>query len=260
MTKDELQVILEKHKLWLQGNKEGVRADLSYANLRYADLEGANLSVADLSFANLEGANLSIAYLGRANLSGADLEGANLSDAYLENANLSDAYLKNANLDGADLIGAYLEDAYLSGANLESVNLRGANLRGADLEDANLEDADLRGANLEDAYLEGAIMIKSERKILMKEHEDFKESVMAEHTADIVNEPKHYARWVIEPITYIMRNGFEFWRGNIIKYASRAGYKLYEGKTQVESEIIDLKKARRYIDMRINQLEGKDKL
>jgi hypothetical protein len=95
---------------------------------------------------------------------------------------------------------------------------------------------------------------------LIAEQENFKESVMAEHTSDIVNEPKHYARWVIEPITYIMRNGFEFWRGNIIKYASRAGYKLYEGKTQVESEIIDLKKARRYIDMRINQLEGKDKL
>ena len=29
--------------------------------------------------------------------------------------------------------------------------------------------------------------------------EDFKETVMAEHTADIVNEPKHYARWKIEP-------------------------------------------------------------
>ena len=103
-------------------------------------------------------------------------------------------------------------------------------------------------------------MIKSEWKRLVKKHEDFEEGVMAEHTADIVNEPKHYARWIIEPITYIMRNGFEFWRGNIIKYASRAGYKLYEGKTQVESEIIDLEKAERYCRMRINQLEGKDKL
>ncbi len=77
---------------------------------------------------------------------------------------------------------------------------------------------------------------------------------------DIVAEPKHYARWVIEPITYIMMNGFEFWRGNIVKYASRAGYKLYEGKTQMESEIIDLQKVIRYSEMRINQLEGKDKL
>ena len=103
-------------------------------------------------------------------------------------------------------------------------------------------------------------MIKSEWNRLTKKYEDFEEMVLAEHTADIVNEPKHYARWTIEPITYIMRNGFEFWRGNIVKYASRAGYKMYEGKTQVESEIIDLEKVIRYSQMRINQLNGEDKL
>ena len=103
-------------------------------------------------------------------------------------------------------------------------------------------------------------MIKSEWNRLVKEREDFRENVLAEHTSDIVNEPKHYARWAIEPITYIMRNGFEFWRGNIVKYASRAGYKMYEGKTQVQSEIIDLEKVQRYCQMRINQLNGEDKL
>jgi len=103
-------------------------------------------------------------------------------------------------------------------------------------------------------------VIKSEWDRLVKERENFRENVLAEHTADIVNEPKHYARWAIEPITYIMRNGFEFWRGNIVKYASRAGYKLYEGKTQVESEVIDLEKVQRYCQMRINQLNGEEKL
>lgn len=77
---------------------------------------------------------------------------------------------------------------------------------------------------------------------------------------DIVQEPSHYARWTIEPITFTMQNSFEFWRGNIVKYVSRAGYKLYEGKSQVESEIIDLEKVIRYSEMRINQLKGKDKL
>jgi|TARA_R110000744_G_scaffold278452_1_gene390709 hypothetical protein len=100
-------------------------------------------------------------------------------------------------------------------------------------------------------------MILSEWKRLS---EDFSETVSAEHSDDIVNEPAHYARWKIEPITYIMRNGFEFWRGNIIKYSSRAGFKLYEGKTQVESEVIDLEKVIRYANMRINQLNGEEKL
>jgi hypothetical protein len=83
---------------------------------------------------------------------------------------------------------------------------------------------------------------------------------MTQDNEGIVNEPKHYARWVIEPITYIMLNGFEFWRGNIVKYASRAGFKLYEGKTQEESEIIDLQKVIRYSEMRINQINKKEKL
>ena len=77
---------------------------------------------------------------------------------------------------------------------------------------------------------------------------------------DLVEGPSHYTRWVIQPITFIMRNGMEFWRGNIIKYASRAGFKMYEGKTQVESEIIDLEKVVRYAQMRINQLNGEETL
>lgn len=73
---------------------------------------------------------------------------------------------------------------------------------------------------------------------------------------DVVTKPSHYTRWVIEPVTFVMRNGFEFWRGNIIKYASRAGYKLYPNQDERESEITDLKKVIRYAEMRINQLEG----
>jgi hypothetical protein len=71
-----------------------------------------------------------------------------------------------------------------------------------------------------------------------------------------VKQPSHYTRWKIEPAEFIMRNGMEFWRGNIIKYAARAGFKAYEGKTEVESEILDLEKVSRYVEMRINQLKG----
>ena len=74
----------------------------------------------------------------------------------------------------------------------------------------------------------------------------------------IVTRPAHYAKWVIEPITFIMRNKMEFWRGNIIKYATRAGAKLYDGMDEVQSEITDLEKVRRYAEMRINELKGED--
>lgn len=79
-------------------------------------------------------------------------------------------------------------------------------------------------------------------------------------TEDIVERPSHYTRYPIQPINFIMRNGMEFWRGNIIKYATRAGYKTYDDHTESESEITDLKKVIRYAEMRINQLNGKVEL
>ena len=59
----ELQTILEKHKLWLQCEVGGERAnltgaDLTRANLTGADLTGADLTRANLTWANLTGADL----------------------------------------------------------------------------------------------------------------------------------------------------------------------------------------------------------
>jgi len=78
--------------------------------------------------------------------------------------------------------------------------------------------------------------------------------------SDIIVKPSHYTKWAIEPITFIMRNKMEFWRGNIIKYAARAGSKRYDGKDAVQSEITDLRKATRYAEMRINELNGEIEL
>ena len=74
----ELQIILEKHKRWLNGEYGGERADL-----RDADLNGANLRGADLRKADLGGADLR-----ESDLSGADLRKADLGGAYLNGANM----------------------------------------------------------------------------------------------------------------------------------------------------------------------------
>lgn len=129
----ELYEIISNHKLWLMGEPNGIRADLSDADLSYANLYGDNLRYADLS-----GADLSGAYIEDANLEYANLSGANLSDAVLEDANLG-----HANLYGANLYGANLIDTDLYGADL-----RNADLRDADLAYANLMNADLSYANL----------------------------------------------------------------------------------------------------------------
>lgn len=73
---------------------------------------------------------------------------------------------------------------------------------------------------------------------------------------DLVNHPGHYTKWAIEPITFIMENNLPFHAGNIVKYSVRAGSKQYDGMSIEESEIVDLRKAIRYAEMRINQIRG----
>ena len=69
---------------------------------------------------------------------------------------------------------------------------------------------------------------------------------------DPIVQPSHFESYKIEPINFMMLYDLCFWVGNVVKYVVRAGYK--EGV----DEVTDLLKARRYIDMRLNQLEGKN--
>ena len=72
----------------------------------------------------------------------------------------------------------------------------------------------------------------------------------------IINNPDHYSCYVVEPAEYIMANDMEFWRGSIIKYASRAGLKKYPEISARESERLDLLKAMRFCEMRLHMLQN----
>ena len=98
ITRNELEIILRKHKLWLIDNSDGQRADL-----RDADLLGADLRWADLRWADLQGADLRMANLWGADLRMADLRMANLLGARLNEADFFGANLQRADLRGMDL-------------------------------------------------------------------------------------------------------------------------------------------------------------
>ena len=144
ITAEQLNEILTKHAEWVNSSgAKGVRAnfwnaDLSGADLRYADLRGACLWNANLWGANLGCANLGGADLRDANLWNADLRGANLGGADLNDADLSSAFLRGADLRYASLGCADLRYADLRDANLKYAILEGANLGGADLCDAKI--------------------------------------------------------------------------------------------------------------------------
>jgi uncharacterized protein YjbI with pentapeptide repeats len=99
-TKEELNEILENHKLWLNGDG-GSRADLSGANLRGAKLSYSDLRGADLRYSNLRGADLSGANLRHSDLRDTDLRYSDLSGADLRYSDLSGADLSDTDLSGA---------------------------------------------------------------------------------------------------------------------------------------------------------------
>ena len=77
--------------------------------------------------------------------------------------------------------------------------------------------------------------------------------------ADKIKHPSHYFRFKIEPITFVMQNNIPYAEGNAIKYICRWRYKHDTKEAQIE----DLKKAKQYIDLLIEQEtqpEGKIKL
>jgi hypothetical protein len=64
---------------------------------------------------------------------------------------------------------------------------------------------------------------------------------------DLVNRPRHYASFEIEPVEFVSRNGLDFLRGNAIKYLCRA---FLKGGAE------DLKKALRYVQMALEHHYG----
>ena len=73
--------------------------------------------------------------------------------------------------------------------------------------------------------------------------------------ADLIKNPKHYSRFKIEPADYAMDNELPHHVGSIIKYATRAGHKLYTGCDRLHSEKIDLQKAIEWAEKRIEKID-----
>lgn len=79
-----------------------------------------------------------------------------------------------------------------------------------------------------------------------------------EQQDDKVHKPSHYDRHAIEPITFIMKNDLDFASGNAVKYIMRAGHKVYDGLSPLDSHVTDIRKAIRYLEMKINLITNQE--
>jgi uncharacterized protein YjbI with pentapeptide repeats len=157
-------------------------ADLSYADLRFAKLQGANLartnlSFALLSYANLRSASFSSSYMGGADLSYVNspvdfwdhLDALSREDSREDSVDLTMTNLKGANLEFsrlkyAHLFGAHLEDANLHRSDLTGADLTSASFTHANLRNAILTDVSVSGKELKDAYMDKSTIMPGVRR------------------------------------------------------------------------------------------------
>lgn len=147
LTKEELNEILENHRLCLETNFNN--GELAFFN--GIDLSGVVLDGRDLSFAKFENVCLR----------GASLCGAKLRYAFSQNVDLI-----GANLEGAGIQRVSMKKTDLLNANLKNVNLLHAWLNDVDFGWADLSGADFYEANLVDTKLDGVLTDESTQWLL----------------------------------------------------------------------------------------------
>ena len=174
-TQEELEDAIEKHKMYLKGQRGGARAVIKYRNLSGLDFNQCDLSHADFTGSALISANLSHCKFEAACFFACDLRNSDLRHTGFNRADFRGAYVAGANLTGADLANADMREGKImhrgkqgeltdrkrsggigaktifTGARLSDTNMTGAQARSADF-----SDADMTGVVLQDADLEGA--------------------------------------------------------------------------------------------------------
>jgi uncharacterized protein YjbI with pentapeptide repeats len=120
ITQRQLNAIIAKHKLYLDGIDVNARAvfrginlsgldmkndDLRYAHFDGVEMLGTDLRGADLSFASFQNALLLCVDLSHATLRCTDFTGAQIIESEMMHCDCSSAFLHDTRLDGTNLLG-----------------------------------------------------------------------------------------------------------------------------------------------------------
>lgn len=186
LTQKALNVMMEKHMMYLRGQDGGARAVIQYYDLTALDLSNKNLSHADFTGSTFVDCNMTRSNFASTNFFACDLRNADLSDANLSRTDLRGAYMAGANLSRANMEEADMREGkimkrgddgtltdrkraggkgaktVLSGAKLTQVNMVRVQAQSADFSDADLTGVMLAHANLEKVSFEGANLTDSD--------------------------------------------------------------------------------------------------
>ncbi|MGH1402640.1 MAG: pentapeptide repeat-containing protein [Alphaproteobacteria bacterium] len=213
IAQSDLNVILEKHVMFLRGQVGGQRLILKYKNLSDLNFHNHNLSQADFTGSMLVGADLSLgtyscscffacdlrnADLSHANLTRADLRGSCLSGANLSGANLTDADMREGKImqsgEGGELVNRKRtagtgSKTVLVGARLHNTDMSGVRAPSADFTDADLSKTITRDANFNGASFKGANLNRTDFTGSNLTHANMQRAILSETRLDAT---EHY--------------------------------------------------------------------
>lgn len=202
LAQQDFNVIIDKHLMFIRGQRGGARAVLQYRNLSYLNFHNANLSQADFTGSLLLGADLSFGIYQGACFFACDLRNADMSRADFSRADFRGAILSGADLTGTDMTradlregkimtsgpGGRLEDrkrpgnpgnarTILSGAKMAHCDLSGALAKAADFSDADLKNAQFRNAQMTGASFMNANLSSGDFTGADVSHSDMRGSI-----------------------------------------------------------------------------------
>ena len=154
VTKEEIKVILDNHRLWLKtGHKQGKRANLSFCDLHFFDLSDRVFDYADLSRANLECSNLSHSSFNNTNLYDAKLMLADLSYCDFTSANLDDVQCKSTKFQCSMFSDCTFRFAHADWTNFSNTQFFDVNFDHATMFDCDFTSSLIRNCSLVDTAM-----------------------------------------------------------------------------------------------------------
>ena len=201
LAQEDFNIIIDKHLMYIRGQRGGARAILTYKNLSYLNFHNSNLSQADFTGSLLIGADMSFGIYKSACFFACDLRGADMSRADFSRADLRGCYLAGADLTGTDLtqadmregkimtnskggalenrkrLGSSSSKTIFTGAKMADCDMSGILAKSADFSDADLHGAILKGAQVSGAVFHGANLRNSDFSDADISHADMSDSI-----------------------------------------------------------------------------------
>ncbi|WP_322507545.1 pentapeptide repeat-containing protein [Anaerolinea sp.] len=145
-----LDILLEKHRKWLNGEPEpdGQQLILMFNNLDRVNFRNADLRKARIIGCSMKHCNFSDTNLSEADLSGTSFDYSNFRNAILENAEISQTTFNHADLSYTDLRVRPSKKVEFCSATMQNTNMRGIQLENANFSYAQMESAVLENAEL----------------------------------------------------------------------------------------------------------------